>query len=118
MGYQVRGFLSGFSALYAMFTLGSLGLFILVLKGMSSSWIQDVLLFVFGGGFIGLVVYAVIRERKHPETFAVKETQEINLTITQEAKSPNENTPRQVISSPTPPTGQLSSANRKEKPKV
>lgn len=104
IGYQVKGFLSGFSALYAIFVVGCVVAFILALVLMPDSWERDVLIIVFGIGFIGLITYAIIRERKHPETFATKQIQEISITIVQQLKSPTEKRPRNIVSTPIPRT--------------
>jgi hypothetical protein len=108
VGYQVKGILSGFTALYAIFTIGCAFLAALPLVFKLDSWKGNVITIVFGVGFVVLVVYAVIRERNHPETFATKQTQEVVITITPpQVKSPQGKRPKVIVSNPVPlPLGQ------------
>lgn len=102
MGYQAKGILSGFSALYAIFVFGCLIGFIIVLVVIPNSWERYVFATPLFLGFIVLAIYACIRERKHPETFATKQIQEINVSIA-ETKLPKQKRARVITSQPVPP---------------
>ena len=102
IGYQVRAILSGFTALYALFIIGCLVLFGLVLEFMSGGWLKDVFLLLVLLGFFTIIIYACILERKRPEAFAMK--QEIKIIVEQrQIKIPEEEKPRVVMSKPGPP---------------
>jgi hypothetical protein len=101
MSYQTKGILSGFAALYGLFAFGFLVLCALVIVFWRNSWEGKALAVVFGIGFITLVIYAIIRERNHPDTFATKLIQQHSYTISMEVKMPTEKRPRRVKSKPT-----------------
>lgn len=111
VGYQAKGILSGFPALYAIFTIGCIVLCVLAIVILPNIWIRHILVIIFGTGFIALIVYAIIRERSHPETFSTKQTLEYSITITQQQiKSPQEKRPKIIGEKriPLPPSNQTS----------
>lgn len=100
-GYGIIGVLSGFAALYCVFFIVFAVLFFLVLRYFPDTWLKYVLLVIFALVLILLAGYACYRQLKSPDTFAVKVTQELKVTI-EEVKLPTEKEPRAVVSNPVP----------------
>lgn len=68
-GYQVKGLLVGFGALYAIFFIGCLALFWIVLRYVPIACLQPVLLILIFLVLLALIVYAMILQWIRPDTF-------------------------------------------------
>lgn len=100
ISYQMRGILSGFSALYALFVLGCLVMFVLGLLIVPDGWLKNGVVILSGLGFLSLAIYACILQRKDPEAYLTKQVIEIQHTY--QVKEPQEKQSREVVSKPTP----------------
>ena len=80
-GVGIMGFLHGFTALYAVFTIGSLFIFAMSLIFMPEGNLKTIVTTVSFSTFLALCIIGIVLKVKKPDIFLVKEERSFTLRI-------------------------------------